>query len=317
MEYVRGWKSRAATNIFNVYNNKLYLYPELLGDDDYVHASVSKQNFDVAFKYTFTDPHGKSTTTETIGWYNEMTNNSKVSTVQWKTFDSKNGKSSCVTGDTLVTMADGSYKRIDEVTYSDQLLVWDFYNGEYACVPAAIISRHGYDNNTVIKLGFEDGTEVKAVNLHQFFDAELNKLVTIDADSVSQYVNHSFVKRDGNGYKTVKLTDYEISEQYVEAFGIVSAVHYNILVEDMFSADYPYELYDLMTYFEVGENLVYDKAKMEKDIEIYGLYTYDEFADYMTLEQFEAMNIKYMKISVGKGYYTYEGILALIEEYLK
>ncbi len=223
----------------------------------------------------------------------------------------------CVSGDTLVTLADGSYKRIDEVTHSDKLLVWDFYNGKYTEASPMIISNHGYDYNTVIKLTFDDSTEIKVVNLHQFFDAEENKLVTIDAQTVGDYLNHNFVKRDGNGYKTVKLINYEISKEYIDSYGIVSAFHYDILVEDMFSADYPHELYDLMTYFEVGENLVYDKEKMEADIKTYGLYTYEEFADYMTYQQFDAMNIKYMKISVGKGHYTFDGILDLIEEYLK
>jgi len=223
----------------------------------------------------------------------------------------------CVTGDTLVTLADGSYKRIDELTYDDKLLVWDFYNGEYTVVPPMIIDDHGYGENTVIKLTFDDGTEVKAVNLHQFFDADLNKLVNIDGDSVSEYLNHSFVKRDADGYKTVKLVDYEISEEYVKAYGVLSAVHYNILVNDMISADYPPGTYGLMTYFEVGDNLTYDKEKMQADIEKYGLYSYEDFADYMTLEEFDAMNMKYMKISVGKGYYTYDGIISLIETYLR
>ena len=29
------------------------------------------------------------------------------------------------------SLADDSRKRIDEVTHEDQLLVWDFYKGEY------------------------------------------------------------------------------------------------------------------------------------------------------------------------------------------
>lgn len=222
----------------------------------------------------------------------------------------------CVTGDTLVTMADGSTKRIDEVTFEDELLVWDFYNGEYAVVPAAIISNHGYADRNVITLNFEDGTNVKVVELHQFFDADSNELVSIDAESVANYVGHSFVKRDGEGYKTVKLEDYNVEYKNTDSYGIVSALHYNILVDDMFSADYPYLVYDLMTYFEVGDNMVYDEEKMNADVATYGLYTYDEFAEYMTCEEFDAMNIQYMKISVGKGYYTYEGILELIERWL-
>lgn len=228
---------------------------------------------------------------------------------------SKCGKNlgGCVTPDTLVTMADGSLKRIDEVTYSDYLLVWDFFKGEYAVVPAAIIFDHGYDNNTVIALNFSDGTTVKVVNLHQFYDADLNKFVTIDAASVAQYVGHSFAKQGG---KTVELVGYTVSQEYVEAFGIISAVHYNIFVEGMFSTDFMAEDYDLFNYFAFGDDMKFDQAQMKSDIEQYGLYTYEEFADYLTYEQFIGFNVPYMKVAVGKGNYTHEGILNLISEYL-
>ena len=46
-------------------------------------------------------------------------------------------------------------------------------------------------------------------------------------------------------------------------------------------------------------------------------YTYADFAEYLTYEQFVAFNVQYFKIAVEKGDYTYEGILALIDEYLK
>ena len=44
--------------------------------------------------------------------------------------------------------------------------------------------------------------------------------------------------------------------------------------------------------------------------------TYEDFADYLTYEQFVGFNVQYFKIAVGKGLYTYEGILNLISEYL-
>ncbi|MBQ8414029.1 MAG: hypothetical protein IJX58_02125, partial [Clostridia bacterium] len=96
-----------------------------------------------------------------------------------------------------------------------------------------------------------------------------------------------------------------------------SGLHYNILVEGMFSADFMYEDYDLFNYFEIGDDLKFDEAKMLSDIEKYGLYTYEDFAEYLTYEQFVGFNVQYFKIAVGKGLYTYEGILDLIEEYLK
>ena len=245
-----------------------------------------------------------------------VTNDTDV-TVTWALGSSGGGTSPCVTSDTLVTLADGTQKRIDQVTHDDKLLVWDFYKGEYAAVPAAIIFDHGYDDNTVIALTFSDGTVVKVVNMHQFFDADLNALVTINEDSVVNYVGHKFVKQAGDSYTTVTLVDYTVTHEYVEAWGIMSALHYNIIVEGMFSADFDPADFDLFNYFEVGENMMFDEAKMQADIEKYGLYTYEDFADYLTYEQFVAFNVQYFKIAVGKGLYTYEGILDLIATYLR
>ena len=222
----------------------------------------------------------------------------------------------CVTPDTLITLADGTQKRIDEVTYNDQLLVWNHFTGSYDVAPAAIIFNHGYANNTIIKLSFSDGTIVKVTNLHQFYDTDLNEYVSIDAESVAQYVGHGFAKQYGDGFTTVTLDSYEVSVEYEGAYGIISAFHYNIIVEGMISTDFMIEDYDLFNYFELGENMTFDVVQMQADIEKYGLYTYEDFADYLTYEQFVGFNVQYFKIAVGKGNYTYEGILELINTYL-
>lgn len=224
--------------------------------------------------------------------------------------------STCVTGDTLVTLSDGSQKRIDEITSEDELLVWDFYEGKYAAKTPAIIFDHGAANNTVIKLKFEDGRELKVVNMHQFFDVQENKFVTINEENVESYLNHEFIKMDGNSYSSVKLTDYEISKDRVEAYGIISAQHYNIITEGLLTTDFEAYDYGLFNYFEVGENLTFDAEKMNSDISEYGLYYYEDFKGYLTPELFDLFNVKYMKVSVGKGQYTYQDMLALVEKWI-
>ena len=69
-------------------------------------------------------------------------------------------------------------------------------------------------------------------------------------------------------------------------------------------------------YFEIGDNMKYDEEKKQADIEQYGLYTYEDFADYVTEEQFIAFNGPYLKVLVGKGVLTYEEILNLIDIYV-
>ena len=220
----------------------------------------------------------------------------------------------CVTGNTLVTLADGTQKRIDEVTYADQLLVWNFYTGEYDVAPASIIMNHGYDNYTVVTLNFDDGTTVNTINGHGFFDVSANKYVILSESNAADYIGHEFVKMDGDGYATTKLVSYSVKTEYTESWSILTAEQYNCILEGMWTVT-PAEVEgspDYLMPFEIGDGMKYDEAKMQADIEKYGLYTYEDFAAYMTEEQFNALGLATWKVAVGKGYITWADILYLI-----
>lgn len=220
---------------------------------------------------------------------------------------------SCVTPDTLVTLADGSQKRIDAVTSTDMLKVWNFEKGEYAIVPSAVIRNHGYGNNKVITLEFDDGTVTKVVNEHGYFDADINKFVLFNDENATDYIGHSFVKEDGSGYKTAKLVNVSVKDEYIEAYSILSVYHYNFITDGMFSLTSSVAGLDYFMPFEVGENMKYDEAKMKADIEKYGLYTYDELSEYLTYEEYIALNAEIIKVSVGKGIISFEEFKKIID----
>ncbi|MBP3592065.1 MAG: hypothetical protein J6K14_06225 [Clostridia bacterium] len=222
---------------------------------------------------------------------------------------------SCVTGDTLVMLADGTQKRIDQVSYEDQLLVWNFFTGTYDAVSSAIIFYHGDANYDVLNLKFSDGTVVKVINNHGFYDVEQDQFVFITADNVAEFIGHHFTKVDGMNTVAVELIGYEMTEEYTGCYSIQSAMHNNFMVEGMFSLTIPhYEGW--FDYFEIGEGMKYDEAKMQADIEKYGLYAYEDFAQYVTYEQFIAFNGPYLKVLVGRGVVTYEQIIDLIGTYV-
>ena len=242
--------------------------------------------------------------------YTALDGNTYYYYVGYRFYDEQES-SICVTPDTLVTLADGTQKEIQYVTYEDELLVWDFYTGCYATVNASVLYNHGTDMYTVIELHFSDGTTVKVVGEHEFFDADVNSFVYISEDTVTDYVGHSFVKMEGDGYTTVALESYSISVQETEAYTILSAQHFNAILETMLSlTPDPTNKCDMyFRRYEVGENMTFDEEKMQADIETYGLYTYEDFADYVTYDEFVAFDGGYLKILVGKGLITFEDIL--------
>lgn len=317
MNFSSGWKSGATTHQFTNYKNMVYIYPQSLDNDNYVRAKTTNQNFDVKITYTFTDPNGQSTGAQTMQWYNDAASNGSVSTEQWKTFDSTNGKepSICVTPDTLVTLADGTQKRIDETTSEDTFLVWDFFNGKYTAAPASIIDNHGYNTVNVVSVNFANGATVNTINGHGFFDAELNKFVLLDENNVADYIGHTFLVQSEDSFAETVLESYSIEEQYTEVWSILTAEHYNCVLEGMLTltaAQVDNSPAYLMP-FAIGDDMKYDAEAMAADIAEYGLYTYEEFADLITYEQFAALNLQYFKVSVGKGAITYDEILYLLD----
>ena len=244
--------------------------------------------------------------------YQAVDGNTYYYYIGYKFYDEDEG-GACVTGDTLVTLANGTQKEIQYVTNEDMLLVWNFEAGKYDVAPASIVMNHGYSNYTVTSLTFSDGTTVNTINGHGFYDLDSNKFVIIDENNVAEYIGHNFVKQDGDTYTTVTLVDYTVKEEYTESWSILTAVYHNAILEGMLTLT-PAEVAGSPEYlmpFAVVD-MKYDEAMMHADIEQYGLYTYEDFADYITYEEFTALNLKYFKVAVGKGYITFDEIIYLI-----
>ena len=240
-----------------------------------------------------------------------VTNDADV-TVTWKL-----GSSSCITGDTLITLADGTQKRMDEIQETDTVLVFDHINGTYAEMPLLYYVNDGVGEYNVINLDFSDGTVARLIYEHALFDMTLNKYVYIREDNYAEFVGHTFAKDDGNGgFIAVILEDAYITEETVGCYSITSLYHLNYYINGMLSL--PGAIDGLFNYFEYDPvTLQYDQEKMNEDIETYGLYTYEDFADHMTQELYDTVfPVAHMKVAVGKGLITFEEILDLIYTYL-
>ena len=224
--------------------------------------------------------------------------------------------SSCVTEGTLVTMADGTQKPIEDTKVGDMVMTWSMWKGCYEPQPIALRWYHGKKQWQVLTLNFSDGTSVRTINQHGFFDVDKNRYVYITPSNVNDYIGDSFVKQKPDGSNAeIQLSSFELTYENVGCYSIQTAYNESFMVENMLSMtgeDYK----GRFEYFDVGDGMKYDEAKMQSDIAKYGLYEYEEFSDYLTPEQFEMFNGAYFKILVGKGVFTEEDILKIISDNL-
>ncbi|MBR2322821.1 MAG: alpha/beta fold hydrolase [Clostridia bacterium] len=227
---------------------------------------------------------------------------------------------SCVAKGTLITLADGSQVPVESLTGSERLLVWNLKTGSFDTAPILFIDSEPYKHYDIINLYFSDGTHVKVIDEHAFFDFNLNKYVYLRSDA-SNYIGHYFNKQvvDENGnlaWARVQLTNVTITNEYTMAYSPVTETHLCLYVNGMLSM--PGGIEGLVNTFEVdGDTMQIDQAKYLEDVETYGLFTYEEFYELYPVPKymFDAVDGANLKVALGKGLITYEELSYLIERY--
>lgn len=219
----------------------------------------------------------------------------------------------CLLPDTLITMADGSYKQVKDIVSGDEVMVFNHETGQIDTAP---IFFNDYDEKAwydVINLQFDNGKDIGVIYEHGFFDLTLNKYVYITNDNYKDFIGHEFYTNVNNTRGSTTLVSAYIDKQYTEVYSPVSYYHLNYFTEDVLSMPGATEYF--VNIFPYDNNLKYDEAAKLEYISQYGLYTYDDFKDYVPFEFYNAFPAQYLKIQVEKGIISFDDILRLIDRY--
>ena len=276
-------------------------------------------NRNIILTYVFTDKNDSTTWNRT-----ENVQYSNLSEYDYSKFkngtleEPSSGSSPCVTPDTLITLADGSQVRVDSLKGDEMLLVWNLETGKYDTAPIVFVDNDAEQEFEIIHLYFSDGSDVKVIYEHGFFDLDLGKYVYIDATNYADYVGHRFVTEGdikSNSWKVATLDEVVIEKEVTTAWSPVTFAHLCYFTNGVLSM--PGGIAGLFNIFEVDTaTMRYDMDKMIRDIETYGLFTIEDFGGMITEEAFYAFNGAYLKVAIGKGLLTWEAIAYMAERYI-
>lgn len=251
------------------------------------------------------------TITITYEYIRDMLENGRFNEIDFCAIYSSN----CIAEGTLITLADGSQKAVEDLTGNENLLVWNLNTGTFDSAPILFIDREEKASYEVIQLSFSDGTIVDVISEHGFWDVDLNEYVYLD-EYAAEYIGHCFLKQEEDGMTAVTLVDVEVSTKVTSAYSPVTYGHLCYYVNGMLSM--PGGIDGLFNIFEVDkETMMYDAEAMAADIAQYGLYTYEEFNALYNVPEvmFDACGGQYLKVALGKGLITEEGLQNLIDRY--
>lgn len=313
-DWINGWN-----------NNRPVVWNCTLSDDysyvvSFTKSATNPSNSDatngisnpIRFGYTF---DGWYTTADFKGkkYNNIKTAPNGVLFAKWK-------EGACVSEGSLITLADGTQKAVEDLTGSEQLLVWNLFTGTFDTAPILFIDHDPVREYEVISLMFSDGTTVKVISEHGFWDFDLNEYVFLRSDA-AKYIGHWFNKQttDENGnftYTRVQLTNVIVQNGFTSAWSPVTYGHLCYYVNGMLSM--PGATTGLINIFNVDtDTMKIDETKFNEDIAEYGLFTYEEFAAIIPVPEvvFEAFGGKYFKVAIGKGILSWDMINALVVRY--
>ena len=227
----------------------------------------------------------------------------------------------CLVEGTMITLADGTQKAVEDLQVGNMVLAFNHYTGELDVAPVALNAHAEIPAQLyrVLNLQFSNGVQLRTVAHHGFYDVTTCEYIMLSESNVNVYIGHEFYyTQDGIHSEIITLTGYYVTEEIVKIFSPVTMEYANYFAAGILNAT---SIPDTNTsghlnYFEINQDMKYDAGQMEADIEAYGLYTYEEFAEYMPQEVFDMWCMQYFKISVGKGLITEEEIIALCE-YIK
>ncbi len=121
-------------------------------------------------------------------------------------------------------------KKIEDLTYDDEVLVWDFDKGEFTTAKILWLKKkEATTQYDLIK--FSDGSELKTINQHRIFNKEQGKFtypMTEDTPIGTTTFN--------NEGKEIKLISKEIVEEYVEYYNVISEYHMNVFANGILTS---------------------------------------------------------------------------------
>ena len=137
----------------------------------------------------------------------------------------------CLLGDTMVTMADGTTRQIKDIQIGDKVLSVNLETGEQVTRTVifsdAALAKHAASWD---EWEFEDGTVIKTAHRHEFFNVEKGKFAYLDEWEIGQ---HTY-KQDGT---TPALIKHTVHQEMVNHYKITLEGSTNFFANGLLTGD--------------------------------------------------------------------------------
>jgi hypothetical protein len=136
----------------------------------------------------------------------------------------------CLLAGTQIALSDGSYKAIEDITYTDTLLSWDFDRGCYAETTALWIKRSETGSQYNL-LTFSDGTTLRTFDQHRIFNKQAGAFTYPMTDATP--VGTITMNEHG---QEITLTRKQAIRDTIDYYNVITDYHMNLFSDSVLTS---------------------------------------------------------------------------------
>lgn len=168
----------------------------------------------------------------------------------------------CLIEGTQITLADGTTKAVEDITYDDELLVWNFYAGRFdTAKPSWIKVAEVAPRYNLVK--FSNGSEVGFVGAggekgyHRIFNKEAGAFTY--TGNLKETPNGTTTFAQDGTFPTV--VSQEVVEKEVKFYNVITDIHYNLFANGILTSCKLSNKYRIENMRYIGEKLISDEQE--------------------------------------------------------
>ena len=217
------------------------------------------------------------------------------------------GGGGCLAEGTLIKMADGSYKRIEDIDYNDLVSVWNYTEGKEGSAYPIWVEKEETESSYT-KITLSDGTILNVVKKHGLFDMDKYEFINTASKSFKKGTKIAKVSEDGT-LETVAVENIEKINKPIKYYHVVTTNNYNLIANDVLTTDDEVSLSNLYGF---DKNIKWPEIRNE--ILKTNDYTYDTFKDTLPRNLYEGLRAREIKLLVDYEYITLDAFKAYLKE---
>ena len=207
------------------------------------------------------------------------------------------GGGGCLIEGTKVMLYDGTQKNIEDIDYSDLLMIYDHKKGEYSYTYPIWIEK-SHITNYYIKVNFSDNSTLNvAPNGHSIFNVDLNKYV--DVIDKNFKVGSKVYKLDSNNnLKIVKVTNIEKVYEEKKYYNLITVGYYNFIANNFLTQESFANATNVYTFYakKLKYGLPYYLIRIAPKL------SYDYFKNTVPYHIYKGSNLENAYTMVGKNF---------------